>query len=146
MASQSLIGQERRDCRQRKGRLFVYLFISSPSLFSPGKNSCQVYLQSSGWGSWELQLTVPAPRSPFHRCALLPSALHWTFGPALGKAKLRRTQEKYVLEKICASRSRVKSLFLHRYLSFRLHYDNVFVILYFFMCERSTFEHILEQY
>lgn len=112
MASQSLGRQERRDRRQRKGRLLVYLFISAPRLFSPGKNSCQVYLQSSGWGSWESQLAVRARRPPFHRCALLPSAPRWTFGPALGRARMRRTQEKYVLEKICASRSGLKSLFL----------------------------------
>lgn len=82
-------GGERRDCRRRKGRLFVYLLISSPSLFSPGKNPCQVYLQSSAWGSWELQLARSsrsgAQRSPYHRCVLLPSAPRWTFGLVLGE-------------------------------------------------------------
>lgn len=126
-------GGEKKDCRRRKGKLFVYLFISSPSLFSPGTNPCQVYLQSSAWGSWELQLARSsrsgAQRSPYHRCVLLPSTPCWTFSPALGEAKLRRTQEKHILEKICASKSIVKTLCLHRYLSFTLHYDNVFLIL-----------------
>ena len=123
--------QEGRGGTAGEGRLFVYLFISSPSLFSPGKNPCQVYLQSSAWGSWELQLARSsqsgAQRLPYHRCVLLPSALRWAFSPALGEAKLRRTQEKYVLEKICSSKSIVKTLCLHCYLSFRRHYDNIFI-------------------
>lgn len=139
-SSQSLVrrGEEGLQEMERK---YVCLFISSPSPFSPGQNLCQVYLQSSAWGSWELQLARSsqsgAQHSPYHRCVLLPSALRWTFSSALGEAKLRRTQEKHILEKVCASKS-IDTLCLHCYLSFRLHWNNTFLILFMhawiFMC------------
>lgn len=99
---------------QKERKVFVDLFIPSLSLFSPGKDPCQVCLQSSAWGSWELQLECSSRSGALHppcpRCALLPSALHWTSNPIQGReARIRRTQEEYIVVKICVSKSMLKT-------------------------------------